>query len=141
MQVEIYLNTDARNSMYYGYQPHDTLALAASYEVACPGEDAKPAGDRMLVEDAFERFNIGEDAIAKEYRAKRHRSLSKGDIVVIQDGDDRRAYAVAGIGWDKVDAGFKVGPYLCQNVRCFQEFGSDADRFDHYDNTGHVIVY
>lgn len=138
MQVEIFLNANTRDSFVHGYQSHHTLVLAASYEVACPGEQTKATDDQSLLEDAFERFNIGEDAIAQQYRAKRHRSLSKGDVVVIQDGDERRAYAVASFGWTKLDGKLHVGKYRCS--KCRQEFESDADRYEHYENSGHDMA-
>lgn len=141
MKVQILLNANTRDSLVNGYQSHHTLVLAAEYDIACPGERRPPLDDQSLLEDAFERFNIGEDAIAQQYRARRHRSLSKGDVVVLVEGDKRTAFAVARLGWDQFDGKLHIDKYRCENAKCRAPFDSDADRYDHYENTGHVIVY
>lgn len=51
--------------------------------------------DEQILNDAFEMFNVGDDGIAKEYRERKLRSLSVGDVVVI----DQRAYSCESVGW------------------------------------------
>jgi hypothetical protein len=50
----------------------------------------------VLLEQAFERFNIGSDELAAQYRARRLRSLSVGDVVEV----DGSAYSCESAGWD-----------------------------------------
>ena len=59
-------------------------------------------GDYAICEDAFERFNIGNpdrDPVVAEYRGAEHRSLSVGDIVIV----DGRPYVCASFGFDPVE--------------------------------------
>lgn len=44
---------------------------------------------------AFDEFNIGDGELAKRYRARRLRSLSVGDVVMI----DGQAYSCESVGW------------------------------------------
>ncbi|HUV10811.1 MAG TPA: hypothetical protein VMX12_07505 [Acidimicrobiia bacterium] len=88
---EVHLN------MFMRYAPGGALYLAAEYE-------ANEADDLVIAEKAFERFNVGSDEIARKYRDDGHRSLSVGDVVVI----DGRAYAVASFGFDLIE-GFDPG--------------------------------
>lgn len=48
-----------------------------------------------LLNAAFETFNVGSDELAAQYRARNLRSLSVGDVVMV-DGD---AYACESVGW------------------------------------------
>jgi len=56
------------------------------------------ATDEELLYDAFEMFNIGEGPVALEYRGRKLRSLSVGDVIAI----DGRHYACAPVGWKEV---------------------------------------
>jgi hypothetical protein len=64
--------------------------------------DAGPASDRVsyshqrLLVDAFDTFNVGSDELAAQYRARKLRSLSVGDVVEINDS----AYACESVGWE-----------------------------------------
>jgi hypothetical protein len=102
MRVRVYINeqetiktTDGvTKSHWFGYSPGDELRLAIEYDV--------PAGpDASVLEDAFRLFNIEEeDPRAVEYRSRRNRSLSVGDVVEIND----RRYACEMLGWKLVPA-------------------------------------
>lgn len=59
--------------------------------------DGRP-GD--ILDAAFERFNIGEDEIARRYRAAGNRSLSVGDVVVVGEN----AWRVAPVGFTMMTA-------------------------------------
>lgn len=78
---------------FKAYEPGDDLYLAATYDAA-DGID-----DLTHCDQAFERFNVGEDAIARLYRSHGHRSLSVGDVVVIDD----RAYTCGSVRWLAVE--------------------------------------
>jgi hypothetical protein len=54
--------------------------------------------DDAILNLAFEAFNIGETGVAADYRARRLRSLSVGDVVEI----DGRQYRCASLGWTRV---------------------------------------
>jgi hypothetical protein len=71
------------------------LAWVFQYEASYSGDQADP---HELLNAAFETFNIGTDELAAQYRARRLRSLSVGDVVQI-DGD---AYTCASVGWEPV---------------------------------------
>lgn len=73
------------------YEQGDVVYLAAEY-------NEEGADDQFLCERAYDRFNVGEDNIAKTYRANQNRSLSVGDVVTV----DGRAYTVASVGFDRV---------------------------------------
>ncbi len=80
---------------FLAWEPGDETYLAVHY--AADGAD-----DHAILEHAFERFNIGDpatDEIVGLYRDAGHRSLSVGDVVVI----DGRAYTCASCGWDRID--------------------------------------
>lgn len=136
MLVEILLNANTRDSFVHGYQPNHTLVLAASFEV-----ERGATTTNQILEQQFERFNIGVDDMALAYRASRHRSLSVGDVVVLTEGDERQAFAVASTSWTKLDGELHIGKYECSKSECRAKFDSDADRYDHYENTGHVSLY
>jgi hypothetical protein len=68
-------------------------------------------GDGHAVEFAFHLFNVGHDPDyvnppdprALDYRDRANRSLSKGDVVGIEDERGARFYACASFGWDLLD--------------------------------------
>lgn len=78
---------------FRGYEAGDQMFLAFEYVV--------PDGDdhRAVLNEAFELFNVGTNQIAREYRAKHNRSLSVGDVVVIDDV----AYSCDSLGWSQLD--------------------------------------
>lgn len=92
--VKVYLNENLRDSFVRGYVPGDPLRLAASWEERFqrnPGE---------ILEHVFDELNIDEptESWAREYRANRNRSLSKGDVVVFGE----TAWACESVGWKQV---------------------------------------
>ena len=54
--------------------------------------------DQEMLNEAFEIFNVGTGSLAQQYRARRLRSLSVGDVVLI----DAAAYACESAGWKPV---------------------------------------
>lgn len=72
---------------------HETLQykLAITYEAE--------GDDHEILNRAYETFNIGQNDLAQEYRAKGNRSLSVSDVVVI----DGKAYLCASAGWDEIE--------------------------------------
>ena len=57
--------------------------------------EVKGGNDDLILADAWEMFNIGEGPTATAYRARKLRSLSKGDVVAI----DGRFYSCESVGW------------------------------------------
>lgn len=142
MRVSILLNSNSRDSMTYGFRPEtDTLVNVIEYDEP----EAANLDEIGICEKAFERFNIGEDAIAKVYRQMEHRSLSKGDVVALTNAlGERKAYACASFGWDELPDGTKLvvhTKFRCPKIGCSEEFVSDAERYDHGDRTGHIAMY
>lgn len=90
-QVKIYLWDQFLERRFREYEPEDTYTLACEYE-----SDFSTPLD--ILGDAFERFNVGEDEIAQRYRAEGHRSMSIGDIVVV-NVDGEIAFACKSVGW------------------------------------------
>lgn len=77
---------------YRAYEPGDEYYLATTYSE--PDDE-----DLAYCERAFERFNVGDertDPVVSQYRGAGHRSLSVGDVVVIDD----RAYTCNSVGWN-----------------------------------------
>lgn len=89
------LHVEARDvRMFMAYEPGDIMHLAFEY----PHDDH--VEDLILCEEAFRWFNIGDKLpVVRRYRQAGNRSLSVGDVVVIDD----RAYAVAPFGWDRLE--------------------------------------
>lgn len=101
-RVRVLLNQDVRNSFCYGYRSGDPLKFAVSYQADVSSAKNADGLPLSILENAFERFNIGEpekDSIVFEYRVLgRNRSLSVGDLVQVDD----EVYACSSFGWDKV---------------------------------------
>jgi hypothetical protein len=72
-----------------GNSPH-YLAKVFTFDSARLG-----TADDGILAAAFEAFNVGTDTLAEEYRARRLRSLSVGDVVDI----DGRSYSCERLGW------------------------------------------
>lgn len=51
------------------------------------------------LDEVFQRFNVGEDEIANRYRAAKNRSLSVGDVILIEEDGRRAAWLVAPLGF------------------------------------------
>jgi hypothetical protein len=68
------------------------LAWVFQYE---DGYNGDRASAYELLNIAFETFNVGSDELAAQYRARRLRSLSVGDVVVI----DGQAFSCESAGW------------------------------------------
>jgi hypothetical protein len=71
------------------------LVRVFQYEANCGPE----AADGDLLNEAFEMFNIGHGPVTVEYRALRLRSLSVGDVVIING----RAFSCERLGWKRRD--------------------------------------
>lgn len=85
-----------RNLGFYGWSPEHGMALVFAYYERDDQEDLDAC------ERAFRVFNIGHDPdfgtphpLAIEYRRRRNRSLSVGDVVAVND----RFYHCADVGW------------------------------------------
>ncbi len=94
MNVTVLLNSSRWS--FDGYEPGHVLHKAIEYET----------DSEYPLDEAFERFNIGEDALARAYRAGKNRSLSVGDVVVV----DGVANTCDSFGWTPLDAVPDVDP-------------------------------
>ena len=81
---------------FRAYEPGHTTRETVSYETDLTDPLA-------VCEDAFRRFNIGDasDPVVAEYRGAGNRSLSVGDVVVV----DGVAYGCDSAGWSVVEFG------------------------------------
>jgi hypothetical protein len=71
------------------------LVRVFTYDIDPPVFDVDAA-----LNQAFETFNIGTNELAAQYRARRLRSLSVGDVVQVRSD----FYACDSVGWSKVSA-------------------------------------
>lgn len=101
MNITVLHNT--HEDHHFGYRPGHPLTVVAEYDTV-PDTNAFVA-DMVACEEAFRLFNIGDDPtfgepseIAVQYRRRRNRSLSVGDVVVV----GTNAYAVASFGFDPI---------------------------------------
>jgi hypothetical protein len=92
MTVTISAYLRESSDFFTEHDPDATYILATTYE----SDRATPLD---AANEAFQRLNIGTDEIANEYRAAGHRSLSVGDVVVV-DADGPVALLCARFGWD-----------------------------------------
>lgn len=99
------VDPDGRMINFFGYQPGHPLVPVARYVTDSSG------GDLELCEDAYRLFNLGDDptwgqpdARAREYRVRGNRSLSEGDVVVI----DGRAYACRAAGFEPIGSDLTI---------------------------------
>ncbi|MBF6339804.1 hypothetical protein IU450_28515 [Nocardia abscessus] len=96
--ISVFLNVDGP-SMRRHY--HRGAPLLAAYEYTVPA--AKVWSDELMLERAFATFNghpqhLDDHAHADAWAAQRHRSLSVGDVVAI----DNRYYACERFGWARI---------------------------------------
>lgn len=95
--VQVWLNEQPDGLNFLGYKSPHPMRLAAEYYVdVALVED----GPFTVLNQAFEQLNIDYPTAewAKEYRARRNRSLSVGDVVVVGE----QAYACEPVGWKPV---------------------------------------
>lgn len=81
-------------SSFKPFRENDAVYFAVEYDD--DGDDA------AICERAFKRFNIGDvvtDDVVRRYRGAGHRSLSVGDVVVV----DGRVFTVASFGFEPVE--------------------------------------
>lgn len=78
---------------FSGYQDGHELVPVFLYSTAGPGA--------WVCADAFEMFNVGTGPVSQDYRARRLRSLSVGDVVMTAGGEPG-CYAVGKTGWEQV---------------------------------------
>lgn len=102
IDVSVYLNEDDNIWHARRFVPETALLrLAAKFRVELP--DDAPSTPIPLLERVFEQLNVGGDLVPAEpwtlrYRLARNRSLSVGDVVVV----DGSAYTVARFAWDPI---------------------------------------
>lgn len=91
--VKVYLNTNERDSFMRGYQHGDPLRLAATWNTSQnnPNEELNRAYHQLNVDAPTEQW-------ARDYRANRNRSLSKGDVVVFGE----TAWSCESVGWKQI---------------------------------------
>lgn len=91
--VKVYLNTNERESFMRGYQHGDPLKLAATWTTSQrnPHEELNRAFRELNIDSPTEKW-------AKDYRARRNRSLSKGDVVVFGE----TAWSCESVGWKQL---------------------------------------
>lgn len=80
---------------FRAYKPGDVVHHALDYN------DYTDDVDTVICDRAFEWFNVGEltNPVVAEYRRAGNRSLSVGDVVVVDD----RAYTCASFGWERIE--------------------------------------
>jgi hypothetical protein len=90
MTVKVYLN---ETGGFMSYTPGDALHEALSMEMDMP----EHRDIALVLESIFMQLNIDEptEQYAIDYRARRNRSLSVGDVVVIGE----TAWTCASVGW------------------------------------------
>jgi hypothetical protein len=107
MKVTIFHNVThdgfGRNVGFFGYQPGHALVPVFVY-------DDSLSEFTEVCEQAFHLFNVGDDPEfgtpderALAYRKARNRSLSTGDVVMVNIGDVEHWYSCASIGWTEID--------------------------------------
>ena len=79
--------------MLDGWEPNDTLECVFTFSLDTNKDHM------VLLEMIFFEFNVGEGLLATAYRAKDLRSLSVGDVVIINGV----SYECARFGWNKID--------------------------------------
>jgi hypothetical protein len=100
-------------------QDRHPLVLVFRYDTAAQD-------DMAICEQAFEALNVGEDELAQQYRARRLRSLSSGDVLVI----DGQAYSCESLGWRaRSDDELRViaGEAADREIRTRFQFGPDDE--------------
>jgi len=98
-RVRVFHNNQAREAMLTGYEIGHTVTEVYTYDETDP---AATADDLDVADRAFELFNIGDDPAygtpdprAVEYRDRKNRSLSVGDVLAIAG----RFHACDFTGW------------------------------------------
>lgn len=82
----------------HGYAKREASGQARHQLVKVFEYTLEPMGsltDRAICEEAFEMFNVGTGGLAQDYRGRKLRSLSVGDVVLI----DGRAYSCESLGF------------------------------------------
>lgn len=101
--VQVWLN-EAPDGLNFlrGYRYGDKMRLATEYytDIALVSDSAIPA-----LEQAFRELNVDYPSQdwAQEYRQRRNRSLSVGDVVVIGE----QAWACDSFGWTRVTMSYE----------------------------------
>jgi len=101
VSVTVYLN-EGRNR-FWKYEPGDQLDQVLAIEMDLPVD----RNVLTLLEILFEQLNVDEPRAewAKEYRRRRNRSLSVGDVVVLGE----TAWACQSVGWVQVRLPARLG--------------------------------
>lgn len=105
LTLQVFHNVSSdRMRFFEGYKPEDPLTHV--FDLVVVGADLDQ-GVHKVLDYAFYVLNIGHDsdritvedkAQAIAYRERKNRSLSVGDVIII----DGVAYACAALGWDQV---------------------------------------
>lgn len=105
--IDIWHNVSPDNR-FRDYEPGQAMKLVHTYDVQHRGPE-KNNTDLDLCEHAFSLFNAPEEflygrdrEICEEYRSKRLRSLSVGDVVAVRRGLAWEAYCCCGVGWQRI---------------------------------------
>lgn len=96
--VNVFLN-DCPEHAFRDYLPgHCDLTPAIQYTAVKHG---RPDGETLILEEAFEAFNVGIecDPVTARYRAAGNRSLSVGDVVEVAG----RSFVCRRAGWTLVE--------------------------------------
>lgn len=102
VQVRVFHNNHAREKYLSGYEPGQTVTEVFAYTTTPSDGIHDRSGDLHIAEEAFELFNVGDDPEfgtpdprAVDYRTRRNRSLSTGDVIAI----DGRFYSCDTRDW------------------------------------------
>ncbi|WNV83138.1 hypothetical protein [Umezawaea sp. Da 62-37] len=100
VQVRVFHNNHLREKYLRGYEPGQTVTEVFVYTTAA--ETGAPDLDWVIAYEAYRLFNVGDDPQfgtpdprAVDYRARRNRSLSIGDVIAI----DGRFLSCDSRGW------------------------------------------
>lgn len=98
VRVRVFHNNYAPSAFLRGYESGDTVTEVFTYST----QRTADTNDDVLAAEAYTLFNVGHDSEfgvpdprAVDYRARRNRSLSVGDVLDI----DGRFFACDAVGW------------------------------------------
>jgi hypothetical protein len=99
MKVMVKIYTNDGEDHFYGFRNDfansPELTMVHKFDLEVPVIDV-----HQILDWCFTEFNVGDGEHAKAYRAKRLRSLSVGDVVVVGES----AWACESVNWSPVSA-------------------------------------